>query len=554
MSAPVAYLPPKKVAPTDLDLSKNEGRPPQALLPLTIEEGSLISSYPETHRLRAELARMNGVEEGRVMVTAGGDDALFRCFLWARSQGLGLISTHPTFEMISIYASQVGAQLAEVPWWGGEFPVNDVLEQRAGPSVLFVVSPNNPTGAVIDAMTLGLLAAGFDLVVLDAAYTEFADTDLTGPALGYPNVVVVRTLSKAWGLAGLRVGYLLGPSELVAEISAYGSPYAVSAVSARIAADWLIDGGGVDDYVTVVRDERASLTTLLKSLGAEPHPSDANFVLATFDDAEWVAAASAALGVRLRRFSARPGLEDHLRISLPGSPAAFQRLSHALLSALAPEALLLDMDGVLVDVSRSQIIAIAETAAVFGVEVSTEDVLAAQARGDANDDWELTRRICLEFGVDVPIGEIARTYETLYQGTEGLPGLKQEESPLVDPVTLARWASRLPVGVVTGRPRRDAEEFLAGAGLREALSVLVTREDAPLKPDPAPIRLALSRLGVTRAWMVGDTVDDLEAARKAGVVPISVIAPGSGPQTQSEGLSNAARTLMRTTDLEELLR
>ena len=106
--------------------------------------------------------------------------------------------------------------------------------------------------------------------------------------------------------------------------------------------------------------------------------------------------------------------------------------------------------------------------------------------------------------------------------------------------------------MVTGRPRVDAEEVLDRFGLLSNTSVLVTREDAPLKPNPAPIRLALERLAVEHAWLVGDTRDDIEAARSAEVLPIGVAAPGSDPRA-TQALSPAARTLDRTHDLEELL-
>jgi phosphoglycolate phosphatase-like HAD superfamily hydrolase len=106
--------------------------------------------------------------------------------------------------------------------------------------------------------------------------------------------------------------------------------------------------------------------------------------------------------------------------------------------------------------------------------------------------------------------------------------------------------------VVTGRPRVDAEEVLDRFGLLSNTSVLVTREDAPLKPDPAPVLLALRRLAVEHAWMVGDTRDDIEAARSAGVLPIGVAPPGANPLT-AKALTPAARTLDRTHDLEELL-
>jgi len=188
------------------------------------------------------------------------------------------------------------------------------------------------------------------------------------------------------------------------------------------------------------------------------------------------------------------------------------------------------------------------------VEITETEIEMAKAGGNTNDDWELTRFLCRGRGVDAPLELVTERFESIYQGSAEVPGLKQAERPLVDLETWARWSKRLPVGVVTGRPRRDAEEFLTRFRLMDGISALVTREDGSLKPDPAPVLRVLEILGVRRAWMLGDTPDDLVAARAAGVVPIGVVAPGDDPDRARERLRFAARILDRTIDLEGMLR
>jgi HAD superfamily hydrolase (TIGR01548 family) len=264
-------------------------------------------------------------------------------------------------------------------------------------------------------------------------------------------------------------------------------------------------------------------------------------------------AAAASLGVGLRRFADRPGLEEAVRITVPGDTRDFGRLVDTLAASLAPEAIIFDLDGVIADVSRSQVTAIIETARSLGADVGVEDIEQAKAEGNTNDDWALTRRLCSAKGVDVGLDEVTARFETLYQGDEANPGLKLAETPLIDQETWRRWGSGAPLAIVTGRPRPDAVEFLERFGLAEGTSALVTRDEAPLKPDPGPIRLALDMLGVRRAWMLGDTPDDLAAAKAAGVVPIGVIAPGDDPEKARRRLHEAARVLDKTTDLEEML-
>jgi histidinol-phosphate aminotransferase len=238
--------------------------------------------------------------------------------------------------MIPVYAGQVGARLTEVPWLSTPFPAGAVAA-AAGGATAFLVSPNNPTGSVLTLGDLEQVAAAATHVVLDAAYGEFADADLSPAAVGPGNTVVVRTLSKAYGLAGLRVGYLLGPPDLVARIGGHGGPYPVAALSAAIAEARLCSPREVlDDFVAEVRTERGELTALLERLGTTPLPSQANFVLTRCDDAALVIRRAGELGVALRGFADRPGMEDMVRITLPGDRTDFARLVAVLESVLSP--------------------------------------------------------------------------------------------------------------------------------------------------------------------------------------------------------------------------
>lgn len=556
MSLPGTYLPPMFDPSVDLDLSRNEGRTrADELIAAVSDPDRAVSRYPDISGVRSRLAAIHRLDPDQILVTAGGDDALNRCFLALVGARRTAVTTYPTFEMIPRYAEQRDVELIEVPWWTGPFPVEEVTDAKTEETdAVFLVSPNNPTGSVLTGTDLKRVASAFPHVVLDAAYVEFADEDLTAIALDLDNVLVIRTLSKAYGLAGLRVGYLLGPPGMVSRIGAYGSPYPVAALSASVAETRLTwPESEMTEFVDMIRSERDRLTEKLTALGARPLPSQANFVLTECDDADWLMAGTRSLGVALRRFVDRPGMENMVRITLPGDSQDYERLVATLEAVLAPEAIIFDLDGVLADVSQSQTVAIIETARSFGVEVTARDIETAKAAGNANDDWVLTRLLCSDRGRDLTLHEVTERFEALYQGSVETPGLKLAERPLVDPGTWSRWAKDRPLAVVTGRPRSDAEEFLGRSNLMEGISALVTREDAPLKPDPAPVRLALESLGVSSAWMLGDTPDDLAAARGAGVVPIGVVAPGDDPGQAVEALRLAARILDKTTDLEELL-
>lgn len=329
-----AYLPPAFPAPIDLDLSRNEGRPRVGEIGLTPDElGRVSSRYPDTADLRDVIASRHGWPTDSVLVTAGGDDALFRCILSAR--GKPIATTTPSFEMIGRYASQAGSSLLEVPWWGGPFPIRDFVTTRDA-DLAVVVSPNNPTGNVVGVDDVQRISGAFPLVVLDAAYEEFADEALTSVALELGNVIVTRTLSKAWGLAGLRVGYAVGPTRAISAIAGFGSPFSVSSLSAALAR-LVLDEGDEDlgRYVAAVSDQRGRLIGLLDELGWAPLASQANFVLATDVDPRRVVDGAAALGVGLRRFPDREELGRCVRITLPGEEQEYRRLETTLRAVAA---------------------------------------------------------------------------------------------------------------------------------------------------------------------------------------------------------------------------
>jgi HAD superfamily hydrolase (TIGR01548 family) len=185
-----------------------------------------------------------------------------------------------------------------------------------------------------------------------------------------------------------------------------------------------------------------------------------------------------------------------------------------------------------------------------------QDIEDALRAGDAANDWIVTRRLIAAGGVAADLETVTARYQSLYLGTDGSPGLRDRERSIVPRAVLERLAQRLPLAVVTGRPRDEARWFLERAGLADLFRAVVCMEDAPRKPDPAPVRLALTRLDVRRAWMVGNTPDDVRAAAGASVVPLGIVAPGDDIPATAAALaeSGAAYVLDQVADLEELLR
>ena len=538
-SAPAAPRPPRAL---ELYLDGNEGPPPEddGATVLAAAGSELLRRYPDASALERELAAYLGVPADELLVTAGADEALDRIARAWLGPGRELLLPSPSFEMLARYARLSGADVREVAWEpGAPWPLDEILSAlspRTG--VVAVVSPNNPTGGEVAPEFVRELSARAPASVLlvDQAYGEFTSNSLLATARALPNALFVGTFSKARGLAGLRIGYVVGPPAALALLRRAGGPYSLAGPSLALARHFLACGdAALARTVARVRVEREALAALATELGARTFPSAANFVLWRARDGAWLADALAGQGLAVRTFPARPELVRDVRITCPAAHAPFERLVRALRVAAAPEALLLDMDGVLVDANDSYDATILAVAEELGVAATRADVQRVRRAGGANDDVELLARLCAGHASRA---ELEQRFERRYWGPDG-DGLCREERPLVARATLEALAARLPLAIVTGRPRRDALRFLEAHELLSLFRTLVCSEDAPRKPDPAPVRRALAELGCARAWMVGDTVDDVRAARAAGIPAIGVVARADEPRRARGALERA---------------
>ncbi len=222
-------------------------------------------------------------------------------------------------------------------------------------------------------------------------------------------------------------------------------------------------------------------------------------------------------------------------------------------------AILFDMDGVLVDVSSSYRRAIQETVCFFsGKEARLEEIQTLKEKGGYNNDWDLTEAILVSRGKIVPKTDIVEKFQELYRGTKDREGYIESERWLLSSELLERLKARYGLGIVTGRPKEEAMFVLRKFNLEHLFDVIVAMEDYPperSKPDPYPINLALSRIGRMDAIYIGDSVDDMIAAKGADVRPIGCISPGvAGTQVRDLLVRNGAiATLDDINDIERIL-
>jgi imidazoleglycerol phosphate dehydratase HisB/histidinol-phosphate/aromatic aminotransferase/cobyric acid decarboxylase-like protein len=336
----MAYSPPEFKNEITLPLSRNESV--CAIDDLHAQLGGLstefVSRYPAHAELQTLIGQWIGVDPERIVVTAGGDDSIDRVMRKSITGNRKKIVSHvPSFEMIDIYASNYSGQLDTVEWLQGDFPTGELIEKIDHTTAMVtIVSPNNPTGGLIPidqilAIAAAAKSAGCNLLV-DNAYIEFADTDPTAELITIDNVMIVRTFSKAWGLAGLRVGYLIAPNvEYATFIRNSAGPFPVSAVSLETARRCLADyQPSMTANVTMIKSIRKILIDLLEQCAVNTIPSSGNFVLAEFSDSDRVWDGLAEDGIGVRKFPGTALLQNRLRITCPTTPADYLQLAQSL--------------------------------------------------------------------------------------------------------------------------------------------------------------------------------------------------------------------------------
>ena len=296
---------------------------------------------PESRALRHSLEEFTGVPADYLMAGAGADeliDLLMRVLL---DPADCILSCPPTFGMYSFDAELNAARVIEVPRNKDFSPDLDAIYtavETHGPKILFVATPNNPDGSLLDAKIIDKLLELPLLVVLDEAYIEFAGEDL-GAALSRirevptrDNLVVLRTFSKWAGLAGLRIGYGAFPRWLMPILWKAKQPYNVN-VAATIAAQISLEHvNELAEMVEKLKTERTKLFSGLQEIRyLKPYPTRSNFILCQVlerDAAELKAHLAETYGIFIRYFN-KPGLRDHIRISV-GRPQETTALLGAL--------------------------------------------------------------------------------------------------------------------------------------------------------------------------------------------------------------------------------
>lgn len=301
-----------------------------------------LRRYPSSmaDEFRAVAARAHGVSPESILAGNGSDDILQIALRTYCGPGDVLVCPDPTYSLYPVLAELADVRLIPVAWEPGwQLPAEALLRQSA--RAIFFANPNSPSGTSVAVADIEALARATEaLVLVDEAYADFADDNCLSLPARQPNVLVTRTLSKGYGLAGLRFGYAIGDPDVIAQMTKVKDSYNCDAIAIAAACAALADVEYARANWRTIRAERQRLSSELERRGFAVIPSQANFLLATTPDAAhagWLYAALKARGVLVRFFD-KPALDNKLRISV-GSPEENDALLAALDAALAREPL-----------------------------------------------------------------------------------------------------------------------------------------------------------------------------------------------------------------------
>jgi histidinol-phosphate aminotransferase len=325
--------PPPGTKVIKLNTNENPYLPsPEVMKVLRGFDGEWLRRYPDpmAAMAREAAARVYGVPADWILAANGSDEMLAllaRAFL---ESGRRIAYPMPTYSLYITLAEMQDATTVEVAYDEDyNLPVEGLLAARA--DLTFVCTPNNPSATVAPVKDLEKLASGLDgVLVIDEAYTDFSDGNALELVSRYENVIVLRTLSKAYSLAGLRVGFGVAQPKLLEGLIKIKDSYNVDSVALRLAAAALNDQGWMRANAETIKASRAKLAAQLEQMKFSLWPSQANFVMARppKGDARYMYYELRERGILVRYWD-RPRLDDKLRITV-----GTEEENHALIAAL----------------------------------------------------------------------------------------------------------------------------------------------------------------------------------------------------------------------------
>jgi histidinol-phosphate aminotransferase len=525
-----------------LDFNERADSIPNWLKEFNVDTSQLWK-YPNRVEVEELIAQNLNCQKNNIFLSNGGDESIDLLFKMCKLNKQSILLPTPAF---SQYTHQLRV-------WGIE---HTIIESCDGLSIdleatasnmkpnqwLVITRPNNPTGECISEDNLinliEIAQAIGATVFLDEAYVEFfLENSTLNYALNYDNVISLRTFSKAYGLAGARLGYLVGNGDLINAFKKIAPPFNVNQLSLQMAKHALKNTSEVTRYCKVIAINRGLVYGFLKSCGIDVFEGKGNFLLFKLPPKKKILLSLylGKLGIQIK--TNVDDLPDYVRITIPEN---ITLLFDALQTVFKPEIIGFDMDGVLIDTSQSYDQCIIETVAYFTKKsINADNIAEFRSKGGFNNDWDLTQGLIKGLGSAIELDEIIVKFQEYYQT------YKNNEINLLQSDKL--FNKDYTTAIITGRPKLEAHDGIKQLAIKP--DYIISADDvSQQKPSPEGINSLKNKTQKSHMWFCGDTVDDMQAGIAGDCLCI-----GIGTDAENLYAAGADIVLENINQLEELL-
>ena len=369
------------------------------------------------------------------------------------------------------------------------------------------------------------------LIVLDCTYINFSKQgkdEYYSLVKEFDNLVILKSFSKDFALAGFRLGYIYSNENIIKQIKKVTSPYNVNAAAVVAGFAALSDLEYFNKTIKKIKNARNRLYSEIQALGYKTVNTEANFILVDFGNKrDFIYQKLLNNNIKVKYFKGGE-LKGFFRITAPREEDVDK-----ILKVLEKKPLLVfDMDGVLFDVHNSYRAAIKKTFEHFaGKPLGDEEIQAVKNMGGMSNDWKVTEYLLIKNGANVEYEKITEVFQSLFFNSKniGSKGLIDNEEIVFDKNFFEKIKADYDCAIFTGRPREEAFYSLKNYGIKKYFSFFICNEDVPNDPKPSPMGLEIIKKSClySEIFYFGDTVDDIEAGKRANVKRYGIIPPNA---------------------------
>lgn len=509
-----------------LDFNERADSIPQWLKDFSVD-ASQLWKYPNRQAVEALIAEKFDAIAEQVFLSNGGDESIELLFKLCKLNDQSILLPTPAFSQYTHNLKIWDIDHIIVEGLSNLAIDTDAIKKNLQANQwLIITRPNNPTGECIEHSELidliNMAKNKGANVFLDEAYVEFymANKEIEY-ALTYDNVISLRTFSKAFGLAGARLGYLIGDEHLIRQFKKVAMPFNVNRLSLQVVKMALKNITEMQQYCAKIAENRAIIYEFLLSREIEVFDGKGNFLLFKVNakHKQLLSSFMQKNGIQIK--TQVNDLPDWVRITIPDDVVS---VLGVLQTVFQPQILGFDMDGVLIDTSESYDACIIKTVAFYTQKnVTKQDIIQLRDSGGFNNDWDLTHALIKQQGINVELTRVIECFQNYYEGDENTDGLKCKEKPLINDQSVSALFQTqcYTTAIITGRPRAEALD-----GVNQ-LSIIpdytISADDvSEQKPSPEGINWLKKHSQESRMWFCGDTVDDMQAGSASGCVCIGI--------------------------------